>query len=100
MATLRGEIKDKNDRPLHDCEIALLDEKFRELCLAKSDEQGRFQIEAENRIYPYFYAVKNYGVDFLVLEDVFHSITVENVREIEFYGLACDFFNSFKGFAA
>ena len=41
-----------------------------------------------------------YGVDFLVLEDVFHSITVENVREIEFYGLACDFFNSFKGFAA
>ena len=94
MATLRGEIKDKNDRPLHDCEIALLDEKFRELCLVKSDERGRFQIEAENRIYPYFYAVKNYGVDFLEFWGNNVDLTADfemtvRIGKIEIYGMNC-----------
>ena len=94
MATLRGEIKDKNDRPLHDCEIALLDEKFRELCLVKSDERGRFQIEAENRIYPYFYAVKNYGVDFLEFWGNKVDLTADfemtvRIGKIEIYGMNC-----------
>ena len=54
MATLRGEIKDKNERPLHDCEIALLDEKFRDLCLVKSDEQGRFKSRRRTEFIPIF----------------------------------------------
>lgn len=94
MATLRGQIKDKNDRPLRDCEIALLDKKFRELCLVKSDEEGRFQIEAENRIYPYFYAVKNYGVDFLEFWGNHVDLTADfemtvRIGKIEIYGMNC-----------
>lgn len=94
MATLRGQIKDKNGRPLRDCEVALLNEKFREIYLVKSDEEGRFQIEAENKIYPYFYAVKDYGVDFLEFWGNNIDLTADFemavcIGKIEIYGMNC-----------
>lgn len=60
---LFGYTVDKDKTPVADVMVEVKDERFQTLYRTASDENGYYEIEAANAVYPFIIAVKDYGVN-------------------------------------
>ena len=62
---LFGYTRGKDGRPICGAVVEIKDTDFQTLYRTESDEQGFYQIDAANAVYPFVAAVKDYGVRYL-----------------------------------
>ena len=62
---LFGYARSKDSQPISGAVIEIKDSDFQTLYRTESDEQGFYQINAANAVYPFVAAVKDYGVRYL-----------------------------------
>ena len=62
---LFGYARSKDSQPISGAVIEIKDTDFQTLYRTESDEQGFYQINAANAVYPFVAAVKDYGVRYL-----------------------------------
>lgn len=60
---LSGYTVDKNKMPVTDAMVEVKDDRFQTLYRTASDENGFYEIEAADEVYPFLIAVKDYGVN-------------------------------------
>ena len=62
---LFGYARSKDSQPISGAVVEIKDTDFQTLYWTESDEQGFYQIDAANAVYPFVAAVKDYGVRYL-----------------------------------
>ena len=62
---LFGYARSKDSQPISGAVVEIKDADFQTLYWTESDEQGFYQIDAANAVYPFVAAVKDYGVRYL-----------------------------------
>ena len=62
---LFGYARSKDSQPISGAVVEIKDTDFQTLYRTESDEQGFYQINAANAVYPFVAAVKDYGVRYL-----------------------------------
>lgn len=60
-----GKITDFNGTHLSGAEVRLMNEKFEDIHVTFTDDEGRYEINAEKGVYFHFYACKDYKVNYL-----------------------------------
>lgn len=89
-----GRVYDKNEQPLENAMAALLNEKFEIEFSTITDKDGKFELKAEKKTYPFFIAVKEYKEQYL--EYWCQNINLQKdlelnpkIDKLEIYGLHC-----------
>ena len=60
-----GKVTDFNGTPLSGAEVRLMNDKFEDIHVTYTDDQGNYEIKAEKGVYFHFYACKDYKVNYL-----------------------------------
>lgn len=92
MGTIRGKITNKFGDPIEKAIVALKGKKFEDLYTTHTNEYGNYELDVENREYPYLFAVKDYKVDNLEFwcQDINLKDDIEinaSIDKLEIYGL-------------
>lgn len=92
MGIIRGKITNKFGDPIESAIVALKNKKFEDLYTTNTNEDGNYELDVENREYPYLYAVKGYAVDNLEFwcQDIKLKENIEinaSIDKLEIYGL-------------
>lgn len=92
MGIIIGQVNDKNGRPVAQADVGVMNQHFEPIAQTKTDEHGQYTLELPDGQYPFFLAVKDYGVN--GLEYWCHDIVLEGklelscqIDKLEIYGL-------------
>lgn len=94
MKKISGIVKNNNGVPLCKAIVAVMNDKFEIEFSAETNKNGEFILEAEEKIYPFFFAVKEYKENYLEYWcqniDLKTDLTINPaIGRLEIYGLHC-----------
>ena len=94
MKEIYGTVYDKNNNPLEKALVALLNNKFEIEYSDETNNEGKFNLSAEPKYYPFFIAVKEYKENYLEYWsqniDLDEDLEINpKIDVIEIYGLHC-----------
>ncbi|MGG7212722.1 carboxypeptidase-like regulatory domain-containing protein [Clostridium nigeriense] len=92
MGTITGKITNKFREPIENALVGLKDKDFQDICVTYTNAEGNYRLDVENRVYPYLYAVKDYGIENLEFwcQDINLQNDIEinaSIDKLELYGL-------------
>ena len=92
MGIITGKITNKFREPIENALVGLKDKDFQDICVTYTNEEGNYRLDIENRVYPYLYAVKDYGIENLEFwcQDINLQNDIEintSIDKLELYGL-------------
>lgn len=94
MKEIYGTVYDKDNNPLEKALVALLNNKFEIEYSDETNNEGKFNLSAEPKYYPFFIAVKEYKENYLEYWsqniDLDEDLEINpKIDVIEIYGLHC-----------
>ena len=94
MREIYGTVYDKNNKPLEKALVAILNNKFEIEYSDETNNEGKFNLSAEPKYYPFFIAVKEYKENYLEYWsqniDLDEDLEINpKIDVIEIYGLHC-----------
>ncbi|MCM1058204.1 MAG: carboxypeptidase-like regulatory domain-containing protein [Firmicutes bacterium] len=92
MGIIKGQITDKNNKPVEGADAGVMDRNFEPVYRTVTDAEGRYALEIPDGYYPFFIAVKAYGEE--NLEYWCNNIELDGelelncrIDKLEIYGL-------------
>ncbi len=94
MKEIYGIVQGKDEQPLEKAMVALLNDKFEMEFSTETDKNGKFDLPAESKCYPFFIAVKEYKENYLEYWcqniDLQKDLEINpKIDKLEIYGLHC-----------
>ncbi|MEL3912568.1 carboxypeptidase-like regulatory domain-containing protein [Treponema pedis] len=80
MNYIYGIVQNEQKEPVANAKVALLDDNFKVAFSTETDKNGKFNLQAEAKLYPHFIVEKDYGTKYL--EYWANNINLKNDIEI------------------